>query len=49
MSTFLGSRNASQCRSHHQKQEKKFNTVDSIILNLYPEVKDHPIILGTTR
>lgn len=34
MADFLGSRAADQCRSHHQKMEKKFKHFYSIIYNL---------------
>ena len=34
MATFIGSREAEQCRSHHQKMEKKYNTFPNILLHL---------------
>lgn len=34
MADFLGSRAADQCRSHHQKMEKKYKTFYNIIYNL---------------
>jgi hypothetical protein len=34
MADFLGSRAADQCRSHHQKMEKKYKTFYNIIFNL---------------
>jgi hypothetical protein len=34
MSRFISTRNALQCRSHHQKLEEKYNQINKII-NLY--------------
>jgi predicted HAD superfamily hydrolase len=35
MAIFIGTREAEQCRSHHQKMEKKYNgSIYSILLNL---------------
>ena len=34
MSTFIGSREAEQCRSHHQKMEKKHHSFSNILLHL---------------
>lgn len=34
MEQFVGSRQAEQCRSHHQKMEKKYFTFPSIVANL---------------
>ena len=34
MATFIGTRAADQCRSHHQKMEKKYKTFHYIIYNL---------------
>lgn len=34
MATFIGSREAEQCRSHHQKMEKKYKTFPCILLYL---------------
>lgn len=34
MANFIGSREAEQCRSHHQKMEKKFHSFPNIILYL---------------
>lgn len=34
METFIGTRAADQCRSHHQKMEKKYKTFYRIIYNL---------------
>ena len=34
MADFIGTRAADQCRSHHQKMEKKFRTFYSIVYNL---------------
>lgn len=34
MALFIGSREAEQCRSHHQKMEKKFSSFLNIILFL---------------
>ena len=34
MSTFIGTREAEQCRSHHQKMEKKYNSFANILLYL---------------
>jgi len=35
MATFVGSREAYQCRSHHQKMEKKFgHSIAEILLHL---------------
>jgi hypothetical protein len=34
METFIGTRQAEQCRSHHQKMEKKYHNFVSIIANL---------------
>lgn len=34
MEIFLGTREAEQCRSHHQKMEKKYKTFEEILLNL---------------
>lgn len=31
MSKFVKTRSAEQCRSHHQKYEKKFENFDSIV------------------
>lgn len=37
MSTFIGTREAEQCRSHHQKMEKKFHSFSKILLHLRRE------------
>ena len=37
MADFVGSRAADQCRSHHQKMEKKYKTFYNIIYNLRME------------
>lgn len=37
MSSFMGSRTPKQCRSHHQKMFRKFNTVDEIIRGIQKE------------
>lgn len=34
MEIFLGTRQAEQCRSHHQKMEKKYHKFVNILLNL---------------
>lgn len=34
MADFIGSREAEQCRSHHQKMEKKFKSFYKILKNL---------------
>lgn len=34
METFLGNREAEQCRSHHQKMEKRYGEFSVILLNL---------------
>lgn len=34
MALFVGSREAEQCRSHHQKMEKKYNSICKILANL---------------
>lgn len=34
METFIGTRQAEQCRSHHQKMEKKYHNFITIITNL---------------
>lgn len=34
MSSFIGSREAEQCRSHHQKMEKKYKNFYQIIIKL---------------
>jgi len=34
MALFIGSREAEQCRSHHQKMEKKYHSFTNIILYL---------------
>ena len=34
MADFIGSREAEQCRSHHQKMEKKFKTFYKILKSL---------------
>lgn len=34
MALFIGSREAEQCRSHHQKMEKKYHSFANIILYL---------------
>ena len=34
MAIFIGTREAEQCRSHHQKMEKKYNTFANMILYL---------------
>lgn len=34
METFIGTRQAEQCRSHHQKMEKKYHNFITIIANL---------------
>ena len=34
METFIGTRQAEQCRSHHQKMEKKYHNFPTIIKNL---------------
>lgn len=34
MAMFIGSREAEQCRSHHQKMEKKYQSFPSILLYL---------------
>lgn len=44
MEIFLGSREAEQCRSHHQKMEKKYQSYQSILLHLrnqYYGTDDH--------
>ena len=33
MALFIKTRGADQCRSHHQKKQKKFKTLANIILN----------------
>ena len=50
MSSFLGSRAADQCRSHHQKMEKKHGPLGSIIkalANLYSSEFAEDLIKGT--
>lgn len=37
MSTFIGTREAEQCRSHHQKMEKKFHSFSKILMHLRHE------------
>lgn len=37
MSSFIGSREAEQCRSHHQKMEKKYKNFYQIIIKLRME------------
>lgn len=37
MARFIKTRAADQCRSHHQKMEKKFNTIDAILESATPE------------
>ena len=34
MANFIGSREAEQCRSHHQKMEKKYHSFSKILINL---------------
>ena len=34
MATFVGTREAEQCRSHHQKMEKKYHSIARILINL---------------
>lgn len=34
MANFMGTREAEQCRSHHQKMEKKHHTFPNILLYL---------------
>ena len=34
MSTYVGTREAEQCRSHHQKMEKKYHTFGHILEHL---------------
>jgi hypothetical protein len=34
MANFIGSREAEQCRSHHQKMEKKYHSFPNITLYL---------------
>jgi uncharacterized protein YaaR (DUF327 family) len=34
MENFIGTRQAEQCRSHHQKMEKKYHNFSTIISNL---------------
>ena len=49
MSKFVKTRAADQCRSHHQKMEKKFLTFDEI-LNSMKEIcggKDYTLLLKT--
>lgn len=44
MEIFLGSREAEQCRSHHQKMEKKHKSFQSILIHLryqYYGTEDH--------
>ena len=48
MAIFIGTREAEQCRSHHQKMEKKYSTFYKIIENLrkhfYGTTDSAPII-----
>lgn len=34
MAVFVGTREAEQCRSHHQKMEKKYHSFSKILLSL---------------
>ena len=42
MADFIGSREAEQCRSHHQKMEKKFKSFYKILKNLRYEFYSLP-------
>ena len=44
MAGFIASRTPNQCRSHHQKQEKKFLRLDLIMDHLYNLAKTHPLL-----
>ena len=48
MAFFVGSREAEQCRSHHQKMEKKYNTICKTLINLrkqhYHSEQEQPLI-----
>lgn len=35
MAIYIQSRNADQCRSHHQKMQAKYNSLDNIIKNYH--------------
>lgn len=49
MAKFLKTRAADQCRSHHQKMEKKFNTFDDILESMKDSCtgKDYSELLKT--
>ena len=53
MALFVGSREAEQCRSHHQKMEKKYNTISKILINLrkqhYDSEDEHLLIEDLNR
>lgn len=46
MARYIRTRAADQCRSHHQKMEKKFGTIDAILASAESEV---PLILAEVR
>ncbi len=53
MELFVGTRQAEQCRSHHQKMEKKYLNFATIIVNLrklhYNSVDIEPIVQELTN
>jgi hypothetical protein len=53
MELFVGTRQAEQCRSHHQKMEKKYHNFITIILNLrkihYNSIEVEPILHEMTE
>ena len=52
METFIGTREAEQCRSHHQKMEKKYKNFKQILLhlrNLHYATDDHTSVAEDLR
>jgi len=46
MATFVGTREAEQCRSHHQKMEKKYHSIAKILLSLRRQHYDSEVEVG---
>ena len=46
MATFVGTREAEQCRSHHQKMEKKYHSIAKILLSLRRQHYDSEVDVG---
>jgi len=44
MSQAVGSRDPAQCKSHHQKMIKKYNSIEEILQQLPKKLKEKPKI-----